>query len=70
MMRLCAARGLPCFNAMDVENTKVDMDSVAFREKYCQDTGDISHLNVDGMILVEPAFERFIAEKYREFLAK
>lgn len=70
MLRLCAARGLPCFNAMDEENTKVYMDNSAFREKYCQDPNDISHLNVDGMILAEPAFERFIAEAYRAFLNK
>lgn len=70
MLRLCAARGLPCFNAMDTENTKVKMDNSAFRSKYCQEPGDISHLNVDGMILAEPAFERFIAEAYRAFLAK
>ncbi len=70
MMRLCAAKGVPCFNAMDVATTKVNMDDADFRAKYCQDQNDISHLNVDGMILVEPAFERFIAEKYREFLAK
>lgn len=70
MMRLCAARGLPCFNAMDVANTKVDMDSATFRRTYCQNNDDISHLNTDGMILVEPAFEKFIAEAYRAFLAK
>lgn len=70
MLRLCAARGLPCFNAMDTENTKVNMDNSVFRSKYCQEPNDISHLNVDGMILVEPAFERFIAEAYRAFLAK
>lgn len=70
MLRLCAARGIPCFNAMDTANTRVQMDNSAFRQKYCQDNNDISHLNVDGMILAEPVFERFIAEKYREFLAK
>lgn len=69
MIRLCEARGLPCFNAMDTTTTKVDMDSPSFRKTYCQDNSDISHLNTDGMILVEPAFEAFIAEAYRAFLA-
>lgn len=70
MLRLCATRGLPCFNAMDVENTKVDMDSMAFRRTYCQSNDDVSHLNTDGMILAEPAFEAFIAQAYRAFLAR
>ncbi len=70
MMEVCAARGIPCFNAMDKTNTRVDMDSLAFRKTYSQDEGDVSHLNTAGMILVEPAFEKFIAEQYKIFLAK
>lgn len=67
MLAVCAARGIPCFNAMDKVNTKVDMDSLAFRKVYSQDEKDVSHLNTEGMILVEPAFERFIAEQYKIF---
>lgn len=67
MMEVCAARGIPCFNAMDKTNTGVDMDSSAFRKAYSQDEGDVSHLNTAGMILVEPAFEKFIAEQYKAF---
>lgn len=67
MMDVCAARGLPCFNAMDKTTTGVNMDSLAFRKEYSQEEGDVSHLNTKGMILVEAAFEKFIAEQYRIF---
>lgn len=70
MLRLCAANGVPCFDAMNTATTKVDMDSGSFRARYCQDQNDVSHLNTEGMILVEPAFERFIAQVYREYLAQ
>ena len=67
MMAVCEARGLPCFNAMDKVNTGVDMDSLAFRKTYSQSESDVSHLNTQGMIMVEAAFEKFIAEQYRNF---
>ena len=70
MMEVCAARGIPCFNAMDVATTGVRMDEKAFRSEYSQDENDVSHLNTAGMILVEPAFEKFIAEEYKRFLAR
>lgn len=69
MLEVFKQHGLPCFNASDVELSGVDMDRYSFREKYSQHTGDISHLNTDGMILVEPRFEKFIAEEYQKFLA-
>jgi hypothetical protein len=52
---------------MDKTTTGVNMDSLAFRKEYSQEEGDISHLNTKGMILVEAAFEKFIAEQYRIF---
>ena len=67
MLEVCAARGIPCFNAMDKTATGVDMDSKAFRSEYCQKEGDVSHLNTAGMVMVEPAFEKFIAEQYKAF---
>jgi hypothetical protein len=69
MKAVCAEWGLPCFDASNKTLSGVDMDRYSFREKYCQNTGDISHLNTAGMILVEPAFEKFIAEQYAAFLA-
>ena len=69
MLAVFERHGLPCFDASDVELSGVDMDRYSFREKYSQNTGDISHLNTDGMILVEPRFEKFIAEEYQKFLA-
>ena len=69
MLAVFERHGLPCFDASNVELSGVDMDRYSFREKYSQNTGDISHLNTDGMILVEPRFEKFIAEQYQAFLA-
>ena len=69
MKAVCAEWGIPCFDASDKTLSGVDMDRYSFREKYSQNTGDISHLKTAGMILVEPAFEKFIAEQYAAFLA-
>ena len=69
MLDACAKKGIPCFDATDESVTGVHMNEYSFRTKYCQNSGDVSHLNTAGMILVEPAFEKFIAEQYRAFLA-
>ena len=69
MLAVFEANGLPCFDASDKQLSGVDMDRYSFREKYSQSTSDYSHLNTDGMILAEPAFERFIAAEYQKFLA-
>ncbi len=70
MLAVCAARGVPCFNAADKQASGVDMDSANFRQTYSQKASDVSHLNTAGMILVEPKFEKYIAECYKTFLAK
>ncbi|MBE6703314.1 MAG: SGNH/GDSL hydrolase family protein [Ruminococcaceae bacterium] len=69
MLAVFERHGLPCFDATDEAVTGVHMDEYSFRSQYCQNDGDISHLNTAGMILVEPAFEKFIAEEYQAFLA-
>ena len=70
MLEVCAERGIPCFNSMDVETVKVDMMNGAFRAKYCASASDGSHLNLEGMKLALPAFEKFIAEQWELFNKK
>ncbi|MBQ7384211.1 MAG: SGNH/GDSL hydrolase family protein, partial [Clostridia bacterium] len=67
MRELCALRGVPCFNAMDRTETKVDMSSSAFRTQYSITPNDGSHLNLEGMKLVMPAFEKFIEAEWAMF---
>lgn len=64
---LCAKRGVPCFNALDQTMTKVYMTDANFRKTYCLAENDISHLNLDGMKLVLPAFEKFIGDEWAKF---
>ena len=40
------------------------MSNPVCRRKYCIGPSDVSHLNPDGMNLVEPIFEKWIAEQY------
>lgn len=53
-----------CLYAADTDFTGIDMAKPACRAKYCLTTSDVSHLNADGMYLVAPIFDKWIAEKY------
>lgn len=68
MKALCEYRNIPCFDAMDINVTGVNMNSADFRAEYCMSPSDISHLNAKGMYLVMPAFEKFIGASYEKFL--
>lgn len=61
LLEVCENMNIPCINAMDQQKTGVYMTSPSFREKYCMNANDISHLNADGMKLVFPYFEERIA---------
>ena len=65
LLDVCADMGIPCINAMDQKATGVYMTDASFRAKYCMTAIDISHLNADGMKLVLPYFEKFIADTYK-----
>jgi len=67
MLDICADLGIPCINALDQGKMGVYMTDPNFRAKYCRDANDVSHLNDDGMKLVLPVFERYIAEIYEEY---
>ncbi len=56
-----------CLYAADPDLTGVDMTKSDFRAKYCIKSTDVSHLNVDGMNLVFPKMEAFIADAYTKF---
>ena len=57
-----------CLYAADPELTGVDMDDTRFRTKYCISADDVSHLNDEGMNMVLPKMEKFIAEAYINYL--
>ena len=67
MKEVCAFEGVPCFDATNQALCGVYMTSADFRKTYCMAENDVSHLNPEGMKLVMPAFEKFIAEKYTAF---
>ncbi len=56
-----------CMYAADTEYTGVDMADARFRKQYCQTESDVSHLNADGMYLVAPKFDKWLAEAYSKF---
>lgn len=56
-----------CMYAADAEYTGVDMADAKFRAKYCQTASDVSHLNADGMYLVAPKFDQWLAEAYAKY---
>lgn len=64
LMEVCDAMSIPCINAMDQEAVGVYMTDPDFRAQYCMKPTDISHLNADGMKLVFPVFEKYIADFY------
>jgi len=56
-----------CMYAADAEYTGVDMADANFRKEYCQTASDVSHLNANGMYMVAPKFDKWIAEAYAKF---
>lgn len=67
-IEVCVNLGVPYIDAMDSETMGVYMTDASFRRQYCISYDDISHLNVEGMKLVLPAFEKQIAENYQQFV--
>ena len=56
-----------CLYAADPNTIGVNMNDSAFRAKYCIKPDDVSHLNLDGMKMVLPFMEQFIASEYAKF---
>lgn len=57
-----------CINAANTELSGVDMNSESFRAEYCINSGDIRHLNADGMKYVLTRFEVAIGTAYRNYV--
>ncbi len=68
MVELCEYKGVACINAADPEAVGVDINDAAFRAKYSNGANDYSHLNADGMRLVLPYFEEYIARYYYDHI--
>lgn len=66
-LAVCEAKGIPCYNAADPSESGVLMYQQIFRAKYCMKPSDVSHLNAEGMKLVFPKFEAFIAEEAAKY---
>ena len=56
-----------CLYAADAEFSGVDMADAKFRAQYCQAANDVSHLNADGMYMVAPKFDQWLAEAYAKY---
>ncbi len=56
-----------CLYAADTELSGVDMGDVNFRKEYSQSSTDVSHLNANGMYMVAPRFDKWLAEAYAKF---
>lgn len=56
-----------CLYAADPDTVEVDMTDASFRAKYCIEPNDVSHLNAEGMKMVLPVMEQFIAAEYAKF---
>lgn len=57
-----------CLYAADKDATGVNMDDKSFRNTYTIDA-DTSHLNLKGMMMVQPYMEKFIADALTAFRA-
>ena len=66
MLAACEDLGIYCVNAYDNPDCPVVMTDKDFCTAYCMGPGDVCHLNVDGMKLVMPFFEKEIAEIFGE----
>lgn len=55
-------------NASDYNVSGINMGSQDFRNEYCINSEDVSHLNVKGMKMALPRFEKLIGEAYVNYL--
>ena len=56
-----------CLYAADRQATGVNMDDENFRTQYCIQPYDVSHLNKEGMKMIQPYMETFIATELAKF---
>ena len=61
MIDACEKLSIPCIKAYNEEESGIYMTDKEFRTQYCFVPGDVCHLNVEGMKLALPYFEKEIA---------
>ena len=66
MVQVAKMQGVKCIKAYDPEVSGVDMQVDGFSKQYTVD-GGVSHLNLEGMKIVMPRFEKLLAEYWEEF---
>jgi len=66
MVQVAEMQGVKCIKAYDPEISGVDMRVDGFSAQYTVD-GGVSHLNLKGMKIVMPRFEKLLAEYWEEF---
>ena len=58
---------ITCLYAADAKFTGIDMSDPKCRQTYCLTASDYSHLNANGMYMVAPKFDKWLAETYAAF---
>ena len=66
MTRVCAARGIPCFQACDPEISGIYANSENFRSKYFLTSSDGCHLNPAGQALFLPTIAQWLIQQVEE----
>ena len=66
MIDACEKLGVPCIKSYNEEESGILMTNADFRAQYCFVPGDVCHLNVEGMKLALPFFEREISKLLEE----
>lgn len=66
MTQVCAARGIPCYQARNPEISGIHTDDVEFRRQYCLTETDAWHLNPAGQALFLPHIAQWLEEQTKE----
>ncbi len=66
MTQVCAARGIPCYQARDPEISGIYANKQEFRKKYFLTETDAWHLNPEGQALFLPHIAQWLEQQTRE----
>ena len=66
MSQVCAARGIPCYQARDPEVSGIYANDSDFRKQYCISANDPWHLNPEGQALFLPHIAQWLEEQTRQ----
>ena len=68
MTQVCAARGIPCYQARDPEISGIYANKREFREQYFLTKTDAWHLNPEGHALFLPHIAQWLEEQTEEYV--